>query len=525
MRYISLLLALLVPLTAHAQRRCGPGGYDQDVAQLPISQRLERVIVGDITGRDCDLAMIEAAATADTTYRSVLRRIVQSYSAPDPAAGPIRNYFVVRPALYALHELGEPQDYFVPFVLNHRRNDLLAEAALKALASDPDSTFWASVKPMWANLDSLTSGLSGGLSHYAFMIEDVRRHARAQPVEVRVERAVRMAVSLYSFPRAEGHYAYGESVGGDALDADVVWWSRELRSLNRSHPNLVQAAVERYTTHARDGLAAANPPVPAQIGAEALAEFGTYMTTQRTRPDYRLDHEPTPDPAPAPAAPLILPGALAFEAPATRASFSADLFRLDGRTHTAAGTLDATSTATHGLAFPTATQRDAFLSRLGATQRDNITGASPFPDVIAAPVAFHADSLIARLLRQPTTTLAPSLSGTQTLGSATAPVVAVAPQGLTGGGTLRGHGVLVVDGTLSATGTVEWTGLVVVRNTSASAPALSASQTFRVVGGLLVVNRVAGTASLAASAGFSVLYSPEALRLVPEAVRRALPAR
>ncbi len=281
-------LTLLTCASVRAQDRCDTsGGYDRALVSVPLPVRLERVIVGDMSLHDCELAMVEAAATADTSYRDVLQRIVTRYSAPDTT--PIRNYFVVRPALYALHELGQPQDYFVPFVLNHRRNDLLADAALSALASDPDSTFWARVKPMWANLDSLTSGLSSGLSSYSFMLKGVQPDGRSMPLEARVERAVQEAAGFYAFPRSRDHYAFGESVGGDALDPKHVWWSRELRRLQRSHPALVAAAMARYTVRVRVYLAR-DPQMPPSYATGALSGFAAYMQAQLTRSDYRLDH-------------------------------------------------------------------------------------------------------------------------------------------------------------------------------------------------------------------------------------------
>lgn len=101
----------------------------------------------------------------------------------------------------------------------------------------------------------------------------------------------------------------------------------------------------------------------------------------------------------------------------------------------------------------------------GAANAPRFMGVNGSGDIVSGSVVADVEAIFDEAFVHPDRVLLASTAHDTTLGTATAPVVAVAPRNLNVQGDVRGTGILVVNGNLttSGSGRLTWNGVVMVR--------------------------------------------------------------
>jgi len=233
--------------------------------------------------------------------------------------------------------------------------------------------------------------------------------------------------------------------------------------------------------------------------------------------DYLADRLPEPEdeePAGGFAIPE-LPAALTISSASASGAFSADNFSITGAGHDLSGSPDGGS-AVHGIVTTTASARQGITGGLQSFQQDNITGSGSQPDVVQQNLSFDPQALIDSVLAGVQQTIPVNASGT--FGSAQAPVILHAAQGIQSSATVTGTGILLIDGPFFVSGNFNWTGLVIHRGSPFSGPALSVSTSLQITGAMLTVNEGPWPASIQVSNIFELRYSGPALQLLRDSL-------
>ena len=206
----------------------------------------------------------------------------------------------------------------------------------------------------------------------------------------------------------------------------------------------------------------------------------------------------------------VLPAAAAFTSPSVAASFSGNSFLVSGLDHDLNGTATGSADDRHGIAAADEAARQAILDELSSNQEGNVTGQNPAPDVAVAAPGPDVEALVDGLLARADLITLDDKPGNQTVGTASAPAVAYAPDGLDAKGTFGGTGILIVDASLEMKGNAAWTGLVIVRPDSGGASVLDLRGNAGLIGGVVIEG---DAASLELTGSVSLLWSLEALQL------------
>ena len=155
------------------------------------------------------------------------------------------------------------------------------------------------------------------------------------------------------------------------------------------------------------------------------------------------------------------------------------------------------------------------LDALSSNQEGNITGQNPAPDVAVATPGLDVEALVDLLLSRADLITLDADPGNQTVGTATEPVVAYAPDGLDVQGNFEGFGILVVEGTFEEAtelrGNAAWTGLVIVRAPAGAQAAFDMSGNVEVIGAVVLSSDTGAVLDVGGSS--SIRYSTEALQL------------
>jgi len=210
-----------------------------------------------------------------------------------------------------------------------------------------------------------------------------------------------------------------------------------------------------------------------------------------------------------------LPAALTISSASASGAFSADNFSITGAGHDLSGSPDGSS-AVHGIVTTTASARQGITGGLQSFQQDNITGSGSQPDVVQQNLSFDPQALIDSVLAGVQQTIPVNASGT--FGSAQAPVILHAAQGIQSSATVTGTGILLIDGPFFVSGNFNWTGLVIHRGSPFSGPALSVSTSLQITGAMLTVNEGPWPASIQVSNIFELRYSGPALQLLRDSL-------
>ena len=210
-----------------------------------------------------------------------------------------------------------------------------------------------------------------------------------------------------------------------------------------------------------------------------------------------------------------LPAAATLASLSVEASFSGNSFLVSGLDHDLSGNATGSGDDRHGIAAADEAARQSILDALSSNQEGNVTGQDPAPDIAVAAPGLDVEALVDLLLARADLITLDADPGNQTVGTATEPVVAYAPDGLDVQGTFEGFGILVVEGTFEEAaelrGNAAWTGLVIVRGVDGAQAAFDMSGSVEVLGAVVLSSDTGAVLDVGGSS--SIRYSAEALQL------------
>ena len=210
-----------------------------------------------------------------------------------------------------------------------------------------------------------------------------------------------------------------------------------------------------------------------------------------------------------------LPSAATFASPSVEASFSGNSFLVSGLDHDLNGNATGSGEDRHGIAATDEAARQSILDELSSNQEANVTGQDPAPDIAVATPGLDVEALVDLLLSRSDLITLDADPGNQTVGTASEPVVAYAPDGLDVQGNFEGFGILVVEGTFEEAvelrGNASWTGLVIVRGVDGAQAAFDMSGNVEVIGAVVLQSDTGAVLDVGGSS--SIRYSVEALQL------------
>jgi hypothetical protein len=163
------------------------------------------------------------------------------------------------------------------------------------------------------------------------------------------------------------------------------------------------------------------------------------------------------------------PAALYIDANTVNSTYNGNAFLIDGRDHSAAGTL-LVGGAKPGVVTTSAAASTGVLAGLSNAQKNNIKGSTATPSIVTQsppPIDINAfSSQLDAIADYTFNTATPFPGSIGQFGAADYPVTVVVNGDTVTNGNLTGYGILDVRGSLTAGGTITWTGIVIIHGDS-----------------------------------------------------------